>query len=142
MFPELLGCGASEIQGIDVSEKMTDLARRRFGNDPRVSVSREDFLHHLVPGYDVIMAFNVYDHFPDAEAFLFHAHMLLTRGGRLTVAFSHDRKQVNLLNEELPAGITREIFSAEKEALRWNNFFQVDCVCDNEWIYLISGLSR
>ena len=142
MFRELAGCGASEIHGIDLSGKMVELARRRAEHDPRITVAQEDFLRHFMPGYDVIMAFAVYDHFPDPDAFIYHAHTLLRRGGRLTVAFPNDWEETNLLNEELPPGITRRIASADREVLRWENHFKVDCVCGSERIYLISGLSR
>ena len=90
----------------------------------------------------MIMAFAVYDHFPDPEAFLFHAHRLLCPGGRLTVAFAADCRQINLMNEELPEGITRQLASADREVLRWEKFFKVDCLCDTDSIYLISGVSR
>ncbi len=142
MFRELAECGASEIHGLDLSANMAALARRRFAHDPRVSAVQEDFLRHFVPGYDVIMAFAVYDHFPDPEAFLFHAHRLLCPGGRLTVAFAADCRQINLMNEELPEGITRQLASADREVLRWEKFFKVDCLCDTDSIYLISCVSR
>jgi hypothetical protein len=58
------------------------------------------------------------------------------------VAFPNDWEETNLLNEELPPGITRRIASADREVLRWENHFKVDCVCGSERIYLISGLSR
>ncbi len=142
MFRELTECGASEIHGIDVSPKMAELAGRRFSDDPRISVSNEDFFRHFIPGYDVIMAFSVYDHFADPEEFLFHAHLLLGQGGRLTVAFPNDWVTTNLLNEEVPEGITRRIAFAEREALYWQKYFKVDCICDNRSIYLISGVCR
>jgi 2-polyprenyl-3-methyl-5-hydroxy-6-metoxy-1,4-benzoquinol methylase len=142
MFRELADCGAGEVHGIDVSGKMAELAQKRFARDPRFSAAREDFLRHFVPGYDVIMAFAVYDHFPDPEEFLFHAHQLLCPGGRLTVAFAADCRQINLLNEELPPGIARRLASADREVLRWEPFFKVDCLCDTDSIYLISGISR
>ena len=142
MFRELAECGASEIHGVDVSGAMAALARARFASDPRISAVQEDFLRHMVPGYDVIMAFAVYDHFPDPEEFLYHAHQLLCPGGRLTVAFPADCRRINLMNEELPAGITRPLASADREVLRWERFFAVDCLCDTDSIYLISGVSR
>lgn len=142
MFRELAECGAGEIHGVDLSANMVALARQRFARDPRISAAQEDFLRHFVPGYDVIMAFGVYDHFPDPEEFLFHAHRLLCPGGRLTVAFAADCRQINLMNEELPAGVTRRLASADREVLRWEQFFKVDCLCDTASLYLISGISR
>lgn len=143
MLSELAACGASDIHGIDISVKMVELAGKRYSSDPRISVSQEDFLSHIITGYNVIIAFNSYNHFPDPEEFLYHAHLLLLNGGRLTVAFPYDRDGTNTRSRILPPGITRQIFSAEKEvALYWDKFFKVDCICDNEWIYLISGVSR
>ena len=143
MLLELADCGASDIQGIDVSGKMVELARKRCAFDPRISVDQKDFLSHIVTGYDVMIAFNSYHHFPNPEEFLYRAHSLLLNGGRLTVAFPYDRDGTNTRSGILPSGVTRQIFSAEKEvSLYWDKFFKVDCICDNEWIYLISGLSR
>lgn len=142
MFTELGECGACEIVGIDLSEKMTELAGKKAEYDPRITVYREDFLHHMVPNYDVILAFNSYDHFPDPNEFLYRAHILLHRGGRLTVAFPSDCEKINIINQELPEGITRRIGPPDREALLWDKFFHVDCICDNQWIYLISGTSR
>lgn len=142
MFSELGDCGASEIVGLDISPRMAELARKRAKYDPRVSVLQEDFLLHMMPNYDVIIAYNSYNHFIDPIPFLYRSHILLQHGGRLTIAFPASYEMINVINRELPSGIVRKIASADREALLWEQFFKVDCICDNEQIYLISGRSR
>ena len=142
MFMDLLENGACEIEGLDISRNMVEVARSKYGYDPRIHVTHGDFLRHEQPGYDVLMAFNAYHFFPQPRAFLSKAKQLLRPGGRLTVAFPYDRDHVNTLSAVLPAGMARGLLSAGEEALFWQELFDVDCLCDNGSLYLISGLVK
>ena len=139
MFFDLLEAGACEIEGVDISPKMVEAARLRFGYDPRIHLELGDFLGHEQPGFDVVMAFNVYHHFLQPRLFLKKARELLRPGGRLTVAFPFNRERMNILSAIMPAGIARGLLTAEEEAAIWREFFDIDCLCDNDSLYLISG---
>jgi predicted TPR repeat methyltransferase len=70
MFMDLLEDGACEIEGVDISKGMTDVTREKFFFDPCIHIVHEDFLAHEQPGFDVLMAFNSYHHFPQPRLFL------------------------------------------------------------------------
>lgn len=142
MFLDLLEAGACEIDGVDLSQNMIAAAREKFGYDPRIHLEEGNYLEHARPGYDVLMAFNSYQHFLHPSSFLKKAKELLRPGGRLTVAFPFDRERVNTLSAILPAGVARGLLPAEEEAAFWREYFDVDCLCDNDNLFLISGLSR
>ena len=142
MFLDLLENGACEIDGLDLSQNMVEAARCKFGFDPRIHVTQGDFLLHTQPGYDVLMAFNSYQHFPQPRVFLKKAKELLHPGGRLTVAFSASRDRINTVSALLPAGLARGLLSASEEAVFWQEDFVIDCLCDNESLYLISGIAK
>ena len=142
MFLDLMEAGACEIEGVDLSGRMVQTARDKFSFDPRIHVVQEDFLAHETPGYDVLMAFNSYQHFLQPRLFLQKGRELLRPGGRLTVAFPFDRERMNILSAILPAGLARGLLSAEEETAFWRELFRVDCVCDNESFYLISGVAK
>ena len=142
MFLDLLENGACEIDGLDLSQNMVEAARCKFGFDPRIHVAQGDFLLHTQPGYDVLMAFNSYQHFPQPRVFLKKAKELLHPGGRLTVAFSASRDRINTVSALLPAGLARGLLSASEEAVFWQEDFVIDCLCDNESLYLISGVAK
>lgn len=139
MILDLLRFGACEIEGVDVSEKMTELAREKFSFDPRISIETMDFFALDHGGFDFAIAFNSYQFFRHPGAFIAKAYSLLREEGRLTVAFGFDRRRTNALSDTLPAGIARQIGSAAEEAKAWAPFFRVDCICDTDEIYLISG---
>ena len=134
--------GACEIEGLDISRNMVEVARSKYDFDPRIHVTHGDFLQHEQTGYDVLMAFNSYHFFPQPRAFLNKAKQQLRPGGRLTAAFPYDRDHVNTLSAILPAGMARGLLSAEEETLFWQELFDVDCLCDNGSLYLISGLVK
>ena len=135
MFLDLLEAGACEIEGVDISKGMTDVATEKYGFDPRIHVVQEDFLAHGQPGYDVLMAFNSYQHFLQPRVFLQKAR-------RLTVAFPFDRERMNILSAILPPGMARGLLPAQEEAVFWQEHFEIDCICDNDGLYLISGRAK
>lgn len=142
MFLDLTEAGACEVEGVDISKKMVETAREKFSFDPRIRVEHCDFLEFSRPGFDVLMAFNSYQHFPVPRMFLKKATELLRPGGRLTVAFPYDRERVNILSSIMPAGVARGLLSAEEEAAIWMEYFSIDCMCDNDGLFLLSGTTR
>ena len=142
MFPDLMEAGACEIEGVDISRRMADTAREKFCFDPRIRVEHGDFLDYARPGYDLLMAFNSYQHFPIPRMFLKKATELLRPRGRLTVVFPYGRERVNILSAIMPPGVARGLLSAEEESAFWREFFDIDCVCDNDGLFLLSGTVR
>jgi hypothetical protein len=53
------------------------------------------------------------------------------------VAFPFDRERMNTLSSILPAGLARGILPAEEEAVFWREWFDIDCICDNEGLSAI-----
>ena len=60
MILDLLRYGACEIEGIDFSEAMAEMARQKYSFDPRVSIETVDFFALERSGFDLAVAFNSY----------------------------------------------------------------------------------
>ena len=142
MFADLMDGGACEIEGVDISGEMIRLAQKKYGPDPRIHLSQADFLQLEQPGYEVIVSFNSYHHFLQPRDFLKKARELLLPRGRLTVAFPFGRERINTLSSVMPGGLARQLFPAEEEAKLWWEFFTIDCICDNDSLFLISGAAK
>lgn len=141
MFDELLAAGAYEIVGVDVSEKMIEEAEKNL-SDARIILKNCDFLELDEQGFDAVVAFDSYNHFAEPAEFAKKAHSMLSRGGRLTVAFGCSREQTNAISRVLPEGISREILPPWGELKYWSEYFQVDCMCDTDRLYLLSGTAK
>ena len=118
MFADLMDGGACEIEGVDISGEMIRLAQKKYGHDPRIHLTQADFLQLEQPGYEVIVSFNAYHHFLQPRDFLKKARELL-----------------------LP-GLARQLLPAEEEAKLWREFFAIDCICDNDSLFLLSGTAK
>ena len=82
MILDLLRYGACEIEGIDFSEAMAEMARQKYSFDPRVSIETVDFFALERSGFDLAVAFNSYQYFRYPGAFIAKAYSLLREGGR------------------------------------------------------------
>lgn len=142
MILELLNHGACEIEGIDVSRCMVELAQEKFYFDPRIRIEACDFMDMDRFGFDIAIAFNSYHHFLDPAEFARQAHSLLRENGRLTVAYGFNGKQSNRIIETLPKEFTRKLLPAKNESKFWEPYFTIDVICDTEDMYMISGRSR
>ena len=120
MFADLMDGGACEIEGVDISGEMIRLAQKK----------------------EVIVSFNAYHHFLQPRDFLKKARELLLPRGRLTVAFPFGRDRMNTLGSIMPGGLARQLLPAEEEAKLWREFFAIDCICDNDSLFLLSGTAK
>lgn len=141
MILELLNHGACEIEGIDVSNCMVELAQEKFSFDPRIRIETGDFMNMDRFGYDLAIAFNSYHHFLDPSEFARQAHSLLRENGRLTVAYGFNGRQSNRIIETLPKEFSRKLLPAREESKYWEPYFTIDVICDTEEMYMISGRS-
>lgn len=141
MILELLNHGACEIEGIDVSNCMVELAQEKFSFDPRIRIETGDFMNMDRFGYDLAIAFNSYHHFLDPSEFARQAHSLLRENGRLTVAYGFNGRQSNRIIETLPKEFSRKLLPAKEESKYWEPYFTIDVICDTEEMYMISGRS-
>ena len=141
MILELLNHGACEIEGIDVSKCMVELAQEKFSFDPRIRIETGDFMNMDRFGYDLAIAFNSYHHFLNPSEFARQAHSLLRENGRLTIAYGFNGRQSNRIIETLPKEFSRKLLPAKEESKYWEPYFTIDVICDTEEMYMISGRS-
>lgn len=91
-----------EVVGVDLSEGMLNIARRKFGNIPNVKFLCLDFEEEQIPGiYDVVFLYSVYPHlhFP-AETFAWLFKMNIKEDGYIAIAFPSDEKFINNIHHE------------------------------------------
>jgi len=85
------GC---RVDAVDISEKMLEVARAKF---PGMAdfIAADMQTAELKKKYDVIICHNVYPHFSDKELTLKNILKHLSAGGRLLIAHSASREEIN-----------------------------------------------
>lgn len=139
MFIDLMQAGASEIEGIDISMQMIEIARKKFYVEPRISLRWMDVMCFDELGFDAAIMFNAYNHFSDRLSLVNKVHELLVPDGRFTVAHAPGRGATNRMSADLPDSIAVLLSRAEDEAAIWKPYFNVDVICDMPDMFIISG---
>jgi len=141
LFPHILKRNISSLTGIDISEKMIEVAKSKF-NDQRLTLIAGDVLNFSQKGFDKVIIYNAYPHFDDKKTLIFHINSLLNPGGRIVIAHGDSRKAINHHHQNCPAGLSHTLNSAAEEAEILKPYFYIDTLVDTPEIYILSGIKR
>ena len=143
MVPFYLTAKAGKIVAVDVSEKMVERAREKFGGEPSVELRASDALS-LDEGerFDAAVIYNAYPHFPDKLALVEKVYRLLKPSGRFVVAHGSGRDAINRHHEAVAAGVSCGLRAASEESALWADKFEIEALVDTPGFYAFSGVRR
>lgn len=143
MIPFYLAAQAGKIVAVDVSEKMVERAREKFGNEPSVELRASDALS-LDEGerFDAAVIYNAYPHFPDKLALVEKVYRLLKPSGRFVVAHGSGKDAINRHHEAVAAGVSCGLRAASEESVLWADKFEIEALVDTPGFYAFSGVRR
>ena len=132
----------SRVLAVDLSPEMIRLARRK-GFDPRIEFLCADIeALEPCPGFDAVVLYNCFPHFPEPARLLERMSHWLRPGGRLTVAHSLGLAQLACHHKGAAAHVSREMLSAEDLSDLMSRWYLVDQSCSEEGIYYVSGTKQ
>lgn len=143
MIPFYLAAQAGKIVAVDVSEKMVERAREKFGNEPSVELRASDALS-LDEGerFDAAVIYNAYPHFPDKLALVEKVYRMLKPSGRFVVAHGSGKDAINRHHEAVAAGVSCGLRAASEESVLWADKFKIEALVDTPGFYAFSGVRR
>ena len=143
MIPFYLAAQAGKIVAVDVSEKMVERAREKFGNEPSVELRASDALS-LDEGerFDAAVIYNAYPHFPDKLALVEKVYRLLKPSGRFVVAHGSGKDAINRHHEAVAAGVSCGLRAASEESVLWADKFEIEALVDTPGFYAFLGVRR
>lgn len=114
---ELAKLSDTDVLGIDISGKMIENAKRKYGGNPNVNFKKADFCEfRCETPYDVIVIYNAFPHFIDVSALKRSLLFNLRQGGKAAIFHSLSRKELHHHHENLSGSISRDLESPGKEA--------------------------
>ena len=140
LFGDYLDRKVLKLTGIDISDKMLEIAKKKF---PEVTLICGDAeCYEFNEKFDVIMIYNAFPHFPDPAALIKNLSCALKCGGRLTVAHGMSVKEIEKCHSGSAKDISLSLPAAEKTAEIMAPYVDVDVIISNEQMYMVSGLKR
>ena len=140
MMPVYRDLGVMRVVGVDASERMIQLARERWADDPWAEFIAADAAElDLDEQFDAVVIYNAYPHFMNRSALVSTCHRLLVDGGRFVVAHGAGKDCINSHHEAVAAGVSLGLVSAREESAAWEGLFELDALVDTPGFYAFAG---
>jgi len=139
----LHGLSGADGFGVDISEKMIDLAKEKYKDQKWAHFECADFCEMSGDRkYDVIFLYNAYPHFLEPEKLNEALKKNLKTNGLFAIVHSMGRKQLHHHHEHVPFSVSRDLEQASVEAERFAKDFRILLAEEDDGHYLIIGKKR
>jgi len=143
LFPFYLERGVRSVTGIDISHEMARLASEKHASCENIRVICGDVEEtRFDKQFDTVMVYNAFPHFPDPERLIATLASLLKAGGRLTVAHSASREQIDDHHKGPASKVSNGLMYADELKMIFEPFFDVDIMISNQEMYQVSGVKK
>ena len=139
LIPDYLERKVSSVTGIDLSQKMIEIARNRFRQENVSFVCGDASFAEFDRRFDSIVVYNALPHIADPEQLISHLAASLKPSGKLTIAHGKSREQINEHHRNLSTAIAHDLMPAEELALLFEKYLSVTEKIDDAQMYLVVG---
>ncbi len=142
LIPDYLSRDVNKVTAVDISSEMIKIAKRKCQDD-RVAFFCSDIEEfHLPDLYDTCMVYNAFPHFPNPASLIQALSEKLKIGGRLTIAHSMSRKQLDSHHAGPARKVSMGLMHEDELAKLFAAFFEVDVKLSNDQMYVVSGVRK
>ena len=142
LIPDYLERNVNKVTAVDISSEMIRIAKEKF-KDERVEFFCSDVETIELPEkYDTCMIYNAFPHFPNPAGLIQSLSEKLKAGGRLTIAHSMSRKQLDAHHSGPAHKVSNGLMHEDELAKLFDAFFEVDVKISNERMYVVSGCKK
>lgn len=139
LIPFYLNRNIKEVVGVDLSNKMIDMAQSKFNNDNVKFICDDVFNLEYKDYFDQIVIYNALPHFLDEDALIKHLSLMLKSGGRLIIAHGASREKINKHHSGVASPISKMLISGDKLKGVMSRYLKVLKVIDDDLMYEVCG---
>lgn len=142
LIPEYLERNVSRIIGIDISEKMIEIAKGKF-TDPRVSfVCADAETASFDEKFDRCVIYNAFPHFPDPYALIKNLAVYIKPGGSLTIAHGSSREHIDRHHMEHARDVSVKLMPDSELETLLSPYFNVVISISDDRMQQIVGIKK
>jgi len=142
LFGDYLKRNVSSVTGIDISPEMIKRARRNFPDENIALICDDIETAKIDRSFDVVMVYNAFPHFPDAEALIKKLSQLTKPGGKLSIAHGMSRERIDAHHSGSAKNVSNGLMHADDLAGLLEKYFIVDTVISDSRMYQLAGTKQ
>lgn len=140
LIPDYLARGAASVTGVDLSPEMIRIARDKFPDVPFLCEDVETMAE--LGGFDRIMVYNAFPHFPDPDNLIRVLSGMLIPGGTLTVAHGMSRAQIDHHHSGSAQAVSMGLLHEDDLAAIFAKYLTVTVKISDEKMYQVTGIRQ
>lgn len=139
MIPYYLKRNVRSVTAVDLSPRMTEIARRKFPQ-PNVTVLCGDVEQiRFETRFDHIMIYNAFPHFPDPRGVIRILSGLLKEGGTLTVAHGASRAEIDAHHDGHARDVSMGLMHEDELEALFSDCLDVTVKISDDRMYQVTG---
>ena len=142
LIPDYLARNVGSVTAIDISPEMIRIASEKFSQKNLHFVCGDVETADLGGGFDAVVVYNAFPHFPDGARLIGRLASLLREGGTLTVAHGMSREEINARHAGAAQHVSHGLLSADELRSLFAPYFDVDVVISDDEMYEVSGVKK
>lgn len=142
LVPDYLKREVASVTGVDISPEMIKIAAGKFTGDNVSFLCADAENDDVGTGYDAIVIYNAFPHFPSPEKLISRLSTLLAPGGRLTVAHGMSREKIDAHHSGAAHAVSMGLMPAENLAAIFEKYLKVTDVISDDRMYQVVGEKR
>ncbi len=140
LIPDYLKRNVKKCVAVDISQRMIEIARSKFGKYENVELLCADAERfEFSEKFDSVIIYNAFPHFADPKMLFENLSKHLDNGGRITVAHGMSREALIKHHSGAAENVSTVLPEADKLAETMKSFFDIDTVISTDEIYIVSG---
>lgn len=140
LFPFYFKRNVKSVTGIDISPEMVKIAKEKFPEIEIICGDAEDY--HFNKKFDIVMIYNAFPHFPNPERLIKNLEGYLKENGRITIAHSMSREEIQSRHKKRAANVSLELPTADVLAEMLRPYFDIDVMISDDEMYQVSGIKK
>ena len=143
LVPDYTARGVASVTGIDISPEMIKIAEGKFAGQSGVRFICGDVEETALPGgYNCIVVYNAFPHFPEPERLIARLSSLLVPGGTLTVAHGMSRRCIDGHHSGAASRVSVGLMSEDALADIFSRYLRVSVKISNDEMYQVAGVKE
>ena len=138
MIPFYLERKVASIVGIDLSDKMCDIAKQKFTKNNIKIVCGDALTYDYQDCFDCIMVYNALPHFDDPQLLIHNLTKYLSKDGTLSISHSMSREKV-LMHHKNAENVSKILPEIEELKKMMEKELVVEVSISNDQMYQVVG---
>lgn len=139
MIPYYLSRHVGQVTGIDIAPEMAKIAREKFSQANVEIICGDVEEAEISSGFDCIMIYNAFPHFPEPERLIRRLSGLLAPGGTLTVAHGMSRAHIDAHHQGAASKVSVGLMHEDALAAMMRKYLHLTVKISNDEMYQITG---